>query len=120
MSARKPIARELAPFLMTPTPGLTQAAVIGNIPLGQLPNDQVGGALFLITELRMRMDVAPDVDELGGVGTEGIENRRGGWIAIGHEMRLLTAYLSTDCGGYARASGSPMTMSSQPTSAEAA
>ena len=48
MSARRPTARLLLPFLTMPTtPGFAQTPMHRNAPVGQRPGDQVRGALLL-------------------------------------------------------------------------
>jgi hypothetical protein len=68
MSARNPIARPLAFFLPShdaDQPGLGDAAVHFDAPFGELVGDDLRGARLLERELRIGMDVAADVDQVG-------------------------------------------------------
>ena len=66
MSARRPMARvERAILDDADHAGAAQAAYHGNAPLRQLGGDHVGGALFFVAQLGMRVQVAADTLQLG-------------------------------------------------------
>ena len=59
---------------LTDQAGAAQAALHFIAPLRQALRHQVAGAEFLEAELGVAMDVAADRDELGGLGSHGLQD----------------------------------------------
>ena len=94
MSARRPRARLLLPFLNAHDAGLAQAAVDRDAPVGERLGDHVGSAVFLEAQFRVGMDVAADGGDGGRVGQDGFDQVHGSPV---HSTASVYARLASPC-----------------------
>ncbi len=78
MSARRPTARLLVPFLTMPDhAGRAEAAVDRDAPFGELARDHVGGADFFEAEFGVGVEVTSDGGDAGRLRDERIDEFHG-------------------------------------------